>query len=98
MACLVDPGASFDTPGIPGGVSIVGISAFQYLFLIFLYGSATWRIFFIILKLKPDVTFIDLTCLKVTISLFIASMTGFSKGCKLHSVVVVTTESQYIGF
>ena len=41
--------------------------------------SAIWRIFFIILKLKPDVTFIDLTCLKVTISLFIARMAGFSK-------------------
>ena len=25
---LVDPGASFDTPGTPGGVSIVEISAF----------------------------------------------------------------------
>ena len=58
---LVDPGASFDSPGTPGGASIEEISAFYYLFLIFLYDSATWRIFFIILKLKPDVTFIDLT-------------------------------------
>ena len=48
--------------------------------LIFLYDSSTLRIFFfIILKLKPDVTFIDLTCIKVTISLFIARMAGFSK-------------------
>ena len=31
--------------------STVKISAFWYLFLIFLYDSATWRIFFIILKL-----------------------------------------------
>ena len=44
-----------------------GDISFLYLFLIFLYDSATWRIFFIILKLKPDVTFIDLACLKVTI-------------------------------
>ena len=37
-------------------------------FLVFVfYDSTTWRIFFIILKLKPDVTFIDLTCIKVTI-------------------------------
>ena len=79
MACLVDPGASFDTPGTPGSASIVEISAFQYLFLIFLYDSATWRIFFTILKLKPDVTFINLTCIKVAISLFIARMAGFSK-------------------
>ena len=28
MACLVDPGASFDTPDTPGSVSIVEISAF----------------------------------------------------------------------
>jgi hypothetical protein len=76
MVCLVDPGASFDTPG---GASIVEISAFYYLFFIFLYDSATWRISFIILKLKPDVTFIDLTCIKVTISLFIATMAGFLK-------------------
>ena len=30
------------------------------MFLIFLHVSAIWRIFFILLKLKPDVTFIDL--------------------------------------
>ena len=69
MACLVDLGTSFDTPGTPGGASIVEIQEFLDLFLIFLADSATWRIFFIILKLKPDVTSIDLTRIKVTISL-----------------------------
>ena len=39
--------------------------------------------FFILLKLKPDVTFIDLTWIKVKISLFIATMAGFSKWYKL---------------
>ena len=91
MACLVDPGASFDTPGNPGVASIVEISAFQYLFLIFLYDSATWRIFFIILKLKPDVTFIDLTCIKMTISLLIAQWLGFQSDtscecCNLNGI------------
>ena len=38
--------------------------------------------FFILLKLKPDVTFIDLTWIKVKISLFIATMAGFSKWYK----------------
>ena len=61
MACLVDPGAFFDTPGTPGGESIVEIQEFLGLFLIFLHVSALWRIFFILLKLKPAVTFIDLT-------------------------------------
>ena len=28
LACLVDPGASFDPPGIPGGASIVEIQEF----------------------------------------------------------------------
>ena len=28
IACLVDPGASFDTPGPPGGGSIVEIQEF----------------------------------------------------------------------
>ena len=28
LGLVVDPGASFDTPGTPGGVSIVEISAF----------------------------------------------------------------------
>ena len=62
--------ASFDTSGNP---------AFQYLFLIFLYDSATWWNFLTFLKLKLGVTFIDLTCIKVTISLFIARMAEFSK-------------------
>jgi hypothetical protein len=39
--------------------------------------------FIIIFKLKPDVTFNDLKCIKVTISLFIATMAGFSKQYKL---------------
>ena len=45
MACLVDPGASFDTPGTPGGGSIQNISRFQYLFLIFLSGGAPYNFF-----------------------------------------------------
>ena len=38
-ACLVDNGASFVTPGVPGGASILKISWFLYLFLIFLNGG-----------------------------------------------------------
>ena len=45
MACLVDPGASFDNPGTPGGGSIQNISRFQYLFLIFLSGGAPYNFF-----------------------------------------------------
>ena len=48
MACLVDPDASFDTPGTPGGGSIQEISRFQHLFLIFLSGGAPYNFFQII--------------------------------------------------
>ena len=45
IACLVDPGAPFDTPGTPGAGSIQNISRFQYLFLIFLSGGAPYNFF-----------------------------------------------------
>ena len=45
MACLVDPGASFDTPGTPGGGSIQKESRFQCLFLRFLSGGAPYNFF-----------------------------------------------------
>ena len=48
MARLVDPGASFDTPGTPGGGSIQKISRFQHLVLIYLSGGAPYNFFQII--------------------------------------------------
>ena len=39
MACLVDPGGSFETPGTPGGASIVEISVF----LIFVFDFSVWQ-------------------------------------------------------
>ena len=45
QACLVDPGASFDTPETPGEGSIQNRSRFQYLFLIFLSGAAPTTFF-----------------------------------------------------
>ena len=45
IACLVDPGAPFDTPGTPGAGSIQNISRFQCLFLIFLSGGAPYNFF-----------------------------------------------------
>ena len=45
MACLVEPGASFDTPGTPGGGSIQQVSRFQHLFLIYLSGGAPYNFF-----------------------------------------------------
>ena len=45
LACLVDPGAFFDTPGTPGGGSIQKISRFQHLFLIFVSGGAPYNFF-----------------------------------------------------
>ena len=36
MVCLVDPGASFDTPGTPGGTSIADISGdISFLIIVF---------------------------------------------------------------
>ena len=48
MVCLVDPGASFDTPGVSGGGSIQKISRFQYLFKKNLSCGASYNFFHII--------------------------------------------------
>ena len=45
LAYLVDPGASFDTSGTPGSVSIVEIQEFWDLFSLFCDGGTAWRIF-----------------------------------------------------
>ena len=55
----------------------------RFVFFIFLHVSAIWWILFIVVKLKPDVTFIDWTWIKMTKSLFIATMAEFSKWYKL---------------
>ena len=62
VACLVDDGTSFETPGLLGVYS--GDILIFIFVLIFLYDSTIWRFFFKFFKLKPDITLIDLTCIK----------------------------------
>ena len=52
-------GAFFDTPGVPGGGSIVEMQEFK-IFFVYLLTVALPRRFFTFIKLKPDVTLIYL--------------------------------------
>jgi len=54
----------------------------------FLHVSAIWRIFFILLKLKPDVTFIDYTWIKWQYHFFLATIGWSFKVIQAVSVVI----------
>ena len=56
----MDNFASLDTPGDPGGVKVVELSAFEKYISCFVTVAPPWRIFFTFMKMLPNVSFISM--------------------------------------
>jgi hypothetical protein len=79
----VDNFASLDTPGDPGGVKVVELSAFEKYISCFVTAAPPWWIFFTFMKMLPNVTFISMVIKKVFFSVLLATILTFQQKCTL---------------
>ena len=73
----MDNFASLDTPGEPGGVKVVELSAFEkYTYQLFCDSGAALADFFTFMKMLPNVSFISMVIKKVFLSASIATISN----------------------
>ena len=79
----MDNFASLDTPGDPGGVLVLELSAFKKYISCFVTVAPPWRIFFTFMIMVPNVSFISMVIEKVFLSVSIATISNFLQKCTL---------------
>jgi hypothetical protein len=81
----VDNFASLDTPGDPGSVKVVELSAFEKYFSCFGMVAPPWRIFFTFMKMLPNVSFTRVTIKKVFLTVQIVTISNLLQKSTLSS-------------
>ena len=91
---LVDNLASLDTPRDPEGMKVVELSAFEKYISCFVIVAPTWWIFFTLMKMLPNVSFICMVVKKVFLSVSIATISNFPQKCVLLRHSYETSQSK----